>query len=717
MQTIPLLQGRKFVEAVPSDAPPVLHLAAAFAGRIAVDLGADVARVQPQADPIRPLKSHAEERLVDGAGVLQRFLDNGKTWCSGIEQALPADVIFTAAAAVAERAGGAGVVQLSAFAAGCECTPVSELALLALSGLADLLGDPARAPVALGGHQAAFTTGYAAFTAAMALLAGRELQGVSEQATVDALSSLAWINWKAGASAAMGTPTTREGEASEWPVLPCADGYFALVYLERDWPALCAMIGDERLSDQRFAAFKGRQRHRVELRSIITNWMCGRSKAELFEAFRLRGIPGGPVLTPADQLTDPLLAHRGSFAKIKHGDKYISVPLAPCRVTMAEAGPANASSKRPSDRGGLPLAGIRVIDLGIITAGAGTSALLADLGAEVLKVEAASYPDPFRAWAGVESGDSPLFKFNNRNKRGIALDLKTVADRQQFLALVAGADVVLENFRRGVLDRLDLGFDVLRRANPRIVLASISGQGQSGPGADHVTYGSTLEALSGLAALTGYPGEQPLISGRNLNYPDQIVCLFAAAATMAVLLRARQQGAAAHVDIAQRDVALYALGDRIAAASLLAVPPQTWLQGNAAPDQLLQGIYAAADGGWLAVSIGTMNEMRAFEKLLGQPVVTDGSLAGWVAERTAEAGGELLREAGIAAYAVLDGGGMFNHPAVQRGTAFAQSPSGQLVKGFPFQLAKRPMTIYAESPGIGEHTAEILSRLGGGAKA
>ena len=446
MRMTPLLRGRKFVEAVPADASLVLHLAAAFAGRIAADLGANVARVLPQPDPIRPLKSHAEEVLVDGAGVLHRFLDSGKTHCSALEQALPADVVFAGAASTTLLAGGAGVVQISAFPAGADLAqaPVSELALQALSGLADLFGEPERSPIALAGHQAAFTTGYAAFTAAMALLASRTLQGVTEQATVDALSSLAWVNWKAGASATMGTPTTREGEASEWPVLPCADGHFALVYMERDWPALCEMIGDPRLREQRFASFKGRLQHRVELRAIVTEWMRARSKAELFDAFRARGIPGGPVLTPTDQLADPLLAHRGTFAKIRHGDTTISVPLAPCRVTTAEAGDAIGLRPERSSSAGLPLSGIRIIDLGIITAGAGTSALLADLGAEVLKVEAASYPDPFRAWAGGESGDSPLFKFNNRNKQGIALDLKTAAGRQQFLDLVAGGDVVLE---------------------------------------------------------------------------------------------------------------------------------------------------------------------------------------------------------------------------------------------------------------------------------
>ena len=151
----------------------------------------------------------------------------------------------------------------------------------------------------------------------------------------------------------------------------------------------------------------------------------------------------------------------------------------------------------------LPLAGMLVIDLGIFTAGSVTSTLLADLGARVIKIESESYSDPFRIWPGIK-GDSPLFTFNNRNKLGVNIDLKTDAGKVTFLELVARADIVVENFRRGVLERLGIDFPVLKSANPNIILASVSGQGASGPGSGHVSFGSTLEAIGGVAALTGY---------------------------------------------------------------------------------------------------------------------------------------------------------------------------------------------------------------------
>ena len=166
----------------------------------------------------------------------------------------------------------------------------------------------------------------------------------------------------------------------------------------------------------------------------------------------------------------------------------------------------------------------RVLDLGIITAGATTSAILADLGADVIKIESPTYRDPFRKWDGeqLDGGHPdlpPFFRMTNRGKRNLGLDLKSAEGREVFLDLVRSCDVVVENFSRGVLDRLGLGYEALKAANPDIILASISSQGEDGPDAAYVSFGSTLEAMSGLAALTGYADGPPVVSGKDLNYP------------------------------------------------------------------------------------------------------------------------------------------------------------------------------------------------------
>ena len=215
---------------------------------------------------------------------------------------------------------------------------------------------------------------------------------------------------------------------------------------------------------------------------------------------------------------------------------------------------------------------MRVLDFGLLTAGANTSAMLADLGADVLKIESGAYLDPFRVVGKPDNADgwwnrSPQFRFTNRNKRGLALNLKDPEGQRVIRELAKHCDVVVENFRRGVLDRAGLGYAALKAINPRIVFAAISSQGDTGPERMNVSFGSTLDATRGIASLTGYEGEEPRISGMDVNYPDQIVSLFATGIVIAAVMEARRSGRGAFLDFSQREVASFTLGEEILAAS------------------------------------------------------------------------------------------------------------------------------------------------------
>ncbi|UYN93825.1 MAG: CoA transferase [Enhydrobacter sp.] len=345
-----------------------------------------------------------------------------------------------------------------------------------------------------------------------------------------------------------------------------------------------------------------------------------------------------------------------------------------------------------------PLAGVRVLDFGLLTAGANTSAMLADLGAEVLKIESGAYLDPFRVVGRMDDGDgwwnrSPQFRFTNRNKRGLALNLKHAEGQRVVRELAAHCDVVVENFRRGVLDRAGLGWRDLSAVNPRLVFAAISSQGDTGPERMNVSFGSTLDATSGIAALTGYHGEEPRISGMDVNYPDQIVSLFATGMVITAVMEARRSGKGAFLDFSQREVASFTLGEEILAASVDALRPQV-PRDNHEDGIAQQDAYRCADERWIAVTLDA----------------ADPALESFCASRSSADAVATLCARGIAAALCHDGADLLRD-ATLAGVTLARDASGTLVKGLPYRLDGRGIAIERPAPDLGQHTDEVLREL------
>jgi benzylsuccinate CoA-transferase BbsF subunit len=336
-----------------------------------------------------------------------------------------------------------------------------------------------------------------------------------------------------------------------------------------------------------------------------------------------------------------------------------------------------------------PLAGVRVLDFGLLTAGANTSAMLADLGADILKIESGAYLDPFRVVGKMDDDEgwwnrSPQFRFTNRNKRGLALNLKNPEGQRVIRELAAHCDVVVENFRRGVLDRAGLGYQALKAINPRIVFAAISSQGDTGPERMNVSFGSTLDATSGIASLTGYEGEEPRISGMDVNYPDQIVSLFATGIVITAVMEARRSGKGAFLDFSQREVASFTLGEEILAAS--ADPAHRLApRGNAEGDA-----YRCRDGRWIAAThdgpaldCSTQDSDAAVAALLARGI----------AAAPCNDGSDLLRDSRLA------------------GVTLVCDEQGGLVKGLPYRLDGEGITIERAAPDLGQHTDAVLREL------
>lgn len=294
-----------------------------------------------------------------------------------------------------------------------------------------------------------------------------------------------------------------------------------------------------------------------------------------------------------------------------------------------------------------PLDGIRVIDAATLFAGPLAATMLADYGADVIKVE---HPagDPARKY-GARRDDVPLWwKVIARNKRSVTLNLGHADGQRLFRELAATADVVIENFRPGTLERWGLGYDVLSALNPRLVLVRVTGFGQFGPYAHRPGFGTLAEAMSGLASVTGEVGGAPLLPSFPLA--DTIAGLNAAFATLTALKARERTGRGQVVDLAIIETMLAALGAQIASYDQTGVvPPRT---GNRSSNNSPRGVYRSADGKWVALSTSAQSIAERVMRLVGRADLVDepwfatgagrarhadeldAAVGGWIAQRT-----------------------------------------------------------------------------------
>lgn len=308
------------------------------------------------------------------------------------------------------------------------------------------------------------------------------------------------------------------------------------------------------------------------------------------------------------------------------------------------------------------LAGVRVLEIGSLIAGPFAGRLLADFGAEVIKIESPRRLDPFRDWGqGRVAGRSLWWPVQSRNKKLVTLDL--VRGRELFLRLVERSDVVLENFRPGTLERWGLGEAELKAVNPGIVLVRVSGYGQTGPYAERPGFASVAEALSGMRSLNGYPGQPPPRTGLSLG--DTLGAMFATIGTLLALIArdrdAGRRGQVVDVSLVESCLAMMesVIGeyDRLGAVRH---PSGTRLDGIAPSN-----IYAGRDGRWVVIAANQDPLFRALCKAMGRPELADDPrfvthvargehqdeidaiVAAWAAELDADRIQAVLDEAGV----------------------------------------------------------------------
>ncbi|MFE9610525.1 CaiB/BaiF CoA transferase family protein [Streptomyces sp. NPDC006012] len=262
-----------------------------------------------------------------------------------------------------------------------------------------------------------------------------------------------------------------------------------------------------------------------------------------------------------------------------------------------------------------PLHGLRVLDLATLFAGPLAATLLGDFGAEVIKIEHPKKPDPSRGHGPAKDGVGLWWKLLGRNKRTLTLDLSKPGGRATLLRLAATADVVVENFRPGTLEKWDLGWPELSAANPRLVLTRVTAFGQFGPYARRPGFGTLAEAMSGFAAITGEPDAPPTLPPFGLA--DSIAALATAYAVMTALAARERTGEGQVVDMAIIEPILTVLGPQpIWYDQLGHVQPRT---GNRSQNNAPRNTYRTADGSWVAVSTSAQSVAERVLDLVGRP--------------------------------------------------------------------------------------------------
>ncbi len=639
----------------------------------------------------------------------------------------------------------------------------------AAGGLMSLTGEPHRPPLVTGGDQAWMFGGLQAFAATVVALLGRWRRGRGDWLDLSLQELAASIPELYGPMSEyeLAAPVARAGNSvrAVWGVYHCADGFAGVCCLERQVPAFFALLGSEVQGDPDFADPTSRAAHDDELLAHVLPFMLEHTKDELVALSPEHRVPFGAVRTPRELLADEAFGQRGFLDRVATPWGEATVPGRPFPgLGWRPAGPVDPepvaatagaaawhsagwratapADDRATGNGATaaPLAGLRVLDLTMMWAGPYATKLLAETGADVIKIESPRAWDNIRTLVrqdpSIADPWNSAYYFNeyNHSKRSLTLDLAQEAGRQVFLRLVAGADVVVENYRADVLDNLGLGYDVLRAANERIVLVSMAGFGKTGPLARHVGFGPIIEMMSGLMSLTGY-GDDGIPVKSGVSYGDPVGGASAVAAVALALLQRERTGTGCHVDLAQREAAAVLAGPAFAEASLGLGPdgdgggPTHW--GNRHPDMAPQGSYrAAGDDAWVVVSARHDADWRALAAVIGRPDLADLTLAdrraahddlddtisAWTAGRPADAAAAELQAAGVPAAAVIDTLAIHDDPQLVARGFWRQVPNPKMrpyrQSGPTWRFADAPAHQMRRSPWFGEHNTEILTELG-----
>jgi crotonobetainyl-CoA:carnitine CoA-transferase CaiB-like acyl-CoA transferase len=741
-------------------------LAGAYCTKMLADAGADVVVVEPTGGDGRWPETpglfdylHTSKRSVHAGheGVAVRSADivvaGGEFAVSDALRSAPSQVVVT----------------ISAFGTDGPWVgrPATEFTLQAACGSTGGRGLPDETPLAAGGRLGEWLTGIYAAVGALAGWWRAQSAGVGTHVDVAMLDCMgvgmsAFPSVFADFAATCGRPPrgTQSRRIEVPSIEPTADGWVNFTTNSaQQFADFALLIGHPELrDDERFALAGARFANREAFWQMTRAYTRPRTSETVLEEAGLLRIPVAPVLDATTVRQFEQFVTRGVFVEHPSGRFHqprvpyrlhglVPRPFGPVPEPGGHDGAIDWEPRRPPESGAagaLPLQGIRVVDLTAWWAGPSASHALGCLGADVIKVESIRRPDLMRYSSAMGPGDAqwwewgPLFHAVNTNKRGVTLDLTQPAGRDVALRLLATADLVFENYTPRVMEQFGLDWDRLHRVNPRVNLVRMPAFGLDGPWRDRPGFAQTMESLTGMASLTGWPGGSPVLAG---GVGDPIAGLHATFAGL-VALRARARSGHGYLTEATMvEAALNAAATATITHQLTGEVPGR-LGNRSATGSVPRGVYPCAGADqWVAVEVENDRQWAQLCGVVGRPPSAgaghDG-LAGadlgssparqahleeldrWLTAATrgwdAAELTERLAGAGVPAAVVVPPPLVADNPQIRHRRLFETEEhpvtGRQRMPGLPFAMSGVGPWIRTPAPLLGQHNDEVLDDLG-----
>jgi crotonobetainyl-CoA:carnitine CoA-transferase CaiB-like acyl-CoA transferase len=635
----------------------------------------------------------------------------------------------------------------------------NDLVGLAESGFLYVSGDPSLPPVRPPETQAYYFASLFVTAGVLAALYRRERTGQGDHVDGSMQEPLAtqehivrlWANERQIAKRA----GSQHGTVAPAKIFPCKDGFVYLYVTRQHWKLFLSLWKDHPATFDAPDWLNNlyRRAHADELNPVVEAFLNKFTMAEITDFLQAKGIPCVPVNTPMGFANDEQVRERGFMAPVEHigfgSAKQPAMPFVidgarpatgsvPSLDSWRDSGgnrtaPSNANPATYS--GGAPLEGMRIVSFDHVLAGPYGTTILAELGADVIKVESSKGGmDPFRFFGtGEDPNLSPRFLEFNRNKRSFTVNLKHPKGQGILHDLVAKADAVLDNYSVDVVERIGLAYDQLRRVKPDIVNLRMPGLGTTGPKRYFSTVGVNITAFTGLTYLWNHPGMTHPPIGSQTVFPDYVSGVLCAILIISGVLQRDRQKKGAFIDLAQSEATAFMIGAHLMEAASSGKNPEPI--GNVSMSVAPQGCYPCkGEDRWCVIAAENERQWAALAEILGLGMVgnprfttnsdrlqnrdaLDALIANWTRSKDAFALRGQLQEAGVPCGVVQTGEDLVNDPQLQsRGfiVAVDNKRLGKVVlPNFPLQFSNAKLTRRWEFPVLGRDTETVLREVAG----